>query len=289
MMSGRLCHFLSPPKFKDGLTVSFTRTQSEDLASLSDTGGVTAADQGAVGGKPIIKSFPAGGDRCPSHPEASRGRPGPARESSARPPVVPDPASGHRPVSPGRQPTRTVRAGGDSPDGPSIRTALADPRPGLNGTAGDPARSARFAVGDATRATARRSSPAPAQSPARRSVRGRSWPALSRGGWRAGQGRAGSSRSTRPGGPGPEKKRKHHLTPTGPFWTRGRVFIDRHIPPTSGQEFGRRLISQGTVRQQTKKLGAGGGLSACRPERRAAVDSDGLPACHLLLYRTAGY
>jgi hypothetical protein len=35
-MSRRLSHFLSLPKFKDGLTMPFTRTQSDDLASLHD-------------------------------------------------------------------------------------------------------------------------------------------------------------------------------------------------------------------------------------------------------------
>lgn len=35
-MSRRLSHFLLFPKFKDGLTMPFTRTQSDDLASLHE-------------------------------------------------------------------------------------------------------------------------------------------------------------------------------------------------------------------------------------------------------------
>ena len=35
-MSRRLSHFLSVPKFKDGLTMPFTRAQSDDLAALRD-------------------------------------------------------------------------------------------------------------------------------------------------------------------------------------------------------------------------------------------------------------
>jgi hypothetical protein len=35
-MSSRLSHFVSLPKFKDGLTMPFTRTPSDELASLRD-------------------------------------------------------------------------------------------------------------------------------------------------------------------------------------------------------------------------------------------------------------